>query len=125
MTTTKVYDFLNRLTSISSAPAAASSISYSYNYNPANQRMRSTLADGSAWEYVYDSLGQVVSGHKFLADGTPVAGQQFDYTFDTAGNRTHSFVRGSEQLILTRLLPVPVLCGVGVFPIQQMAEVTS
>ena len=90
MTTTKQYDFLNRLTSISSTPSGSGqqAISYSYSYNNANQRVRSTLADGSYWLYVYDSLGQVITGHKFWSDQTPVAGQQFDYKFDTIGNRS-------------------------------------
>ena len=70
MTTTKQYDYLNRLTAINSA-IGSSSIGYSYAYNSANQRTRSTLADGSYWVYTYDSLGQVVSGHKFFADARP------------------------------------------------------
>ena len=83
MTTTKQYDYLNRLTSISSALRAHRPSAIRYAYNNANQRIRSTLADGSYWLYTYDSLGQVVAGNKYWADGTPVAGQQFDYTFDT------------------------------------------
>ena len=35
----------------------------------------------------YDALGQVTSGKKYWADGTPVAGQQFEYDFDDIGNR--------------------------------------
>ena len=54
-------------------------VSFSYVYNNANQRTRATLADGSYWLYEYDSLGQVRSGKKYWADGTPVAGQQFEY----------------------------------------------
>ena len=46
MTTTKQYDYLNRLLSVSSAPSAASALSFGYAYNTANQRIRSTLADG-------------------------------------------------------------------------------
>ena len=93
MSTTKQYDFLNRLTSISSS----SSISSSYAYNNANQRTRSTLADGSYWVYTYDALGQVVSGHKYWFDQTPVAGQQFDYAFDDIGNRTQTKAGGDEN----------------------------
>jgi hypothetical protein len=37
--------------------------------------------DNSYWVYQYDSLGQVVSGKKYWANGTPVAGQQFTYNF--------------------------------------------
>ena len=92
MTTSKQWDYLNRLTQISSAPSAAytSPLTYNYNYNPANQRTKDTLADGSYWIYGYDSLGQVTNGCKYFASGTPVVGQQFDYTFDTIGNRTQT-----------------------------------
>ena len=97
MMTAKAYDFLNRLSSISSTPSGASPVSYSYQYNTANQRVRTTLADGSAWEFIYDPLGQVVSGHKFFSDGTPVAGQQFDYSFDNIGNRTQTLAGGDQN----------------------------
>ena len=72
-------------------------ISFNYNYNSANQRTRNALADGSYWIYNYDSLGQVTSGCKYFADGTPVAGQQFDYTFDTIGNRTQTQTGGDQS----------------------------
>ena len=59
MKTTKNYDFLNRLQSISSVSSAPTNISYSYQYNLANQRTRAALADSTYWVYGYDSLGQV------------------------------------------------------------------
>jgi RHS repeat-associated protein len=98
MTTTKSYDYLNRLTSISSQPSASGllPVAFNYNYNPANQRTKDTLVDGSYWVYGYDSLGQVTNGCKYFADGTPVAGQQFDYTFDTIGNRTQTMAGGNQ-----------------------------
>ncbi len=96
MTTTKQYDYLNRLSSISSA-IASSAIGDSYGYNAANQRTRSTLADNSYWLFSYDSLGQVAAGNKYWADGTPVAAQQFDYTFDTIGNRTATLAGGDQN----------------------------
>jgi hypothetical protein len=50
MTTAKQYDYLNRLTSIQALNSQQSTInSYNYQLNPANQRIRSTLADGSYW----------------------------------------------------------------------------
>jgi YD repeat-containing protein len=59
MTTTRQHDFLNRLESISSAPSAEPlPLAYNYVYNNANQRIRTTLADGSFWVYEYDTLGQ-------------------------------------------------------------------
>ncbi|HEV2208262.1 MAG TPA: RHS repeat-associated core domain-containing protein [Verrucomicrobiae bacterium] len=97
MTSTKQYDYLNRLTQISSAPSAASPATFNYEYNSANQRTRRIDADGSYWRYGYDSLGQVISGHKFFSDQTPVPGQSFDYTFDTIGNRTQTLAGGDQN----------------------------
>ncbi len=86
MTTTKQYDLLNRLTSIGTA-GGTNAFSYNYSYNTANQRTAVTNADNSYWVYQYDNLGQMISGKKYWATGTPVAGQQFTYNFDDIGNR--------------------------------------
>ncbi len=96
MTTTKTYDFLNRLGSISSQPAAVGSspIAYGYAYNDANQPTRVNVDDGSFWLYEYDSLGQVTSGKRYWSDWTPVAGQQYEYGFDDIGNRTSTKAGG-------------------------------
>jgi len=98
MVTTKTYDYLNRLQSISSKGTGGGATnppaSYGYQYNSANQRTRMALADGSYWIYRYDSLGQVISGKRYWADGTPVAGQQFEYGFDDIGNRSSSKTGG-------------------------------
>ena len=89
MSTIKQYDYLSRLTAISTVnPQSATISSFSYSYNNANQRTNATVADNSRWVYTYDSLGQVISGRKYWPDGTAVAGQQFDYSFDDIGNRT-------------------------------------
>jgi RHS repeat-associated protein len=99
MTTKKQYDYLNRLTQMSSAPSASSTLplTFNYNYNPANQRTKDTLTDGSYWVYGYDSLGQVTNACKYFADGKPVAGEQFDYVFDTIGNRTKTLSGGDTN----------------------------
>jgi RHS repeat-associated protein len=47
--------------------------------------------------YAYDSIGQLISAKKFWPDWTPVAGQQFEYTFDDIGNRTQTKVGGDEH----------------------------
>ena len=91
MTTIKQYDYLNRLSSVSSPSNA-----FAYSYNAANQRTQAALMDGSSWRYQYDALGQVTSGNKYWADGTLVAGQQFDYAFDTIGNRTQTQAGGDQ-----------------------------
>src|SRR6266540_3993141 len=98
MTTTKNYDYLNRLTSISSVPASqiGMAISYGYAYNAANQRTQMKLNDNSYWIYQYDTLGQVTSGKRYWGDGTPVAGQQFEYGFDDIGNRASTKVGGDS-----------------------------
>ncbi len=93
MTTTKQYDFLNRLSSIASTP----SNSFAYLYNAANQRTMARLADSSYWHYNYDALGQVIQGDKYWVDQTIVAGQQFNYTFDNIGNRTQTQIGGDQN----------------------------
>ena len=98
MTTTKQYDLLNRLTQISTVDSGLRTVdSHSYTYSPANQRVRTTLADGSSWLYTYDSLGQVISGRKYWPNQTPVAGQQFEYAFDDIGNRKSTKAGGDEN----------------------------
>lgn len=92
MTTTRGYDGLSRLTGIHSSVAGSVRAGHAYSYNTANQRTGATLADGSSWIYQYDSLGQVISGKKYFADGTEVGGEQFGYAFDNIGNRTSSNV---------------------------------
>src|SRR3989442_10906920 len=92
MTTTKIWFSANRLSAITNLPSASGQqpISFAYRYNDANQRTAVTNSDGSFWIYTYDSLGQVTSGKRYWRDGTPVAGQQFEYTFDDIGNRVQT-----------------------------------
>jgi RHS repeat-associated protein len=97
LTTTKSYDYLNRLTQISSAPSGASALTFNYTYNAANQRIQVALADGSFWLYEYDALGQVTSGKKYWSDWTPVAGQQFEYAHDDIGNRAQTKAGGDQN----------------------------
>lgn len=97
MTTTKQYDLLNRLTSITNLPSAASALGFRYAYNNANQRTSVTNADTARWVYQYDSLGQVMSGKKYWSDGTPVAGQQFEYSLDDIGNRKTTASGGDQS----------------------------
>ncbi len=97
MTTTKTFDNLNRLQSVSSSGSQLSTpIDFNYSYNDANQRTRVNLDDGSFWIYEYDKLGQVVSGKRYWSDWTPVAGQQYEYAFDDIGNRTSTKAGGDD-----------------------------
>jgi RHS repeat-associated protein len=98
MTATKTYDNLNRLTGIVNGTGTVPPVDQrGYAYNSANQRTGMTNLDGSYWVYTYDSLGQVTSGIKRWSDGTLVAGQQFDYTFDTIGNRLSTKAGGDTN----------------------------
>ncbi len=90
LTTTRTYDRLNRLSSISSAASTSTSnlnSSSSYQYNAANQRTRLTREDGAYWSYGYDAFGQVTSAIKHLPDATPALAPAFAFTFDDIGNR--------------------------------------
>lgn len=69
---------------------------FNYANKTANQRTAITNVDSSRWVYQYDALGQVVSGKKYWSDGTPVAGQQFEYGFDDIGNRKTAAVGGDN-----------------------------
>ncbi len=90
MTNQNTYDYVNRLTGNTSA------LNFNYQYNAASQRTRVTLIDGSYWLYGYDALGQLTSAKKYFWDGTPYAGQQFAYAFDTIGNRTGMQTGGDQ-----------------------------
>ena len=96
MTTSKTYDYLNRLLSTASTSTGPVS-SHSYQYNDANQRTRVDLVDGSYWVYEYDKLGQVTSGKRYWADGSPVPGQQYEYAFDDIGNRSSTKAEGDAS----------------------------
>lgn len=97
MTAVRKYDRMNRLQSIVSTPAGANELplAYHYRYNDANQRIRVNSSD-AYWVYQYDALGQVISGKRFWNDGTPVAGQQYEYAFDDIGNRNSTSFGGDE-----------------------------
>src|SRR5205814_4217936 len=86
----------DRLTNLVWTAGSATVASFAYQYNSANQRTRVTISDGSYWTYQYDSLGQVASGKKYWSDGTPVAGEQFEYAFDDIGNRKTTAAGGNE-----------------------------
>ena len=88
MTTHREYDSANRLRRIESRTNGVAVCSFTYDYNLAGQRTRVTTApEASHWDYTYDALGQVTSGLKRWSDSTLVAGAQFNYGFDTIGNR--------------------------------------
>jgi RHS repeat-associated protein len=106
LVTSREYDRLNRLRTISSkaygTAAPGLPVAFDYQLNAANQRTRANREDGAYWVYTYDDLGQVISGRKYWGDGTEVAGQQFDYGFDTIGNRTGTGGRASAVSAYSR-----------------------
>src|SRR6266540_6392415 len=71
MTTTKNYDYLDRLTSISTVPAAQTGMSIFYGYanTPANKPTQVKLTEKRNWVYQYDARGQVTSGRRYWSDG--------------------------------------------------------
>ena len=89
MTTTREYDSTNHLKRVASATASGAVVySAAYTYDAGGRRTQAAaLPDRTRWEYGYDALGQVTSGKKRWDDGSFVAGQQFEYAFDTIGNR--------------------------------------
>ncbi|NBV22353.1 MAG: RHS repeat-associated core domain-containing protein [Proteobacteria bacterium] len=97
MVRTNRYDYLNRLTLIQTLNSQPSTInSFTYAYNDANQRIAVTNADSSRWSWGYDNLGQVTGGKRYWSDNSVVAGQQFEYAFDTIGNRTTASSGGDQ-----------------------------
>jgi RHS repeat-associated protein len=89
-TTTKAYDYLERLSSILSTPSGTNmaALNFGYLYSDLNKKTRETWADGSAWVYGYDAKGQLNTGKRYWMEGEVVEGQQFEYTYDDIGNRT-------------------------------------
>ena len=105
LTTTKTYDNLNRLSAISSQPSATSSqLSAAYTYNSANQRTKATREDNAYWDYGYDSLGQVTSGKKRLADNTLINGLDQAWSYDDIGNRKTTVTNGQTSTYTPTLL---------------------
>ena len=86
------HDRLGRMSEAGAVGAASGPFSYGYNYDAANQRTSRVESDHSNWNFVYDELGQVISGKRRWDNSNTnfVAGQQFEYLFDEIGNRVQS-----------------------------------
>jgi YD repeat-containing protein len=110
MTASRQYNNLNRLTNIVTASDATTFAGNAYTYNAANQRTCALQADGSYWTYQYDSLGQVTSGKNYWSDGSPVAGQQFEYGFDFQFLGLHQYL--SKHYFWNH----PPQCAILIFP---------
>jgi len=94
MTTSKSYDFMNRLTSTTTATGAATVSHHAYDHTPLNQRNRVDLADGGYWLYQYNAKGEVTNGTRYDVGGVALSGQNYGYAFDGIGNRTEATLDG-------------------------------
>ena len=82
-------DDLGRIRQAKAAAATGPSLSRAYEFDALNRCKEMALEDGSRWAYDYDGRGQVTEGKRYWSAGQsePVAGQQFGYNHDAAGNR--------------------------------------
>ena len=72
--------------------------SHDYEVDVMNRRQKTTLADGSWWDYDYNDRGELeVADKKLPSSTTPYAGQQFRQTHDNAGNRTGNETGGDAS----------------------------
>ncbi len=83
------FNSAHRLTGVSTT-AGSLTKNYGYTLNIKDQRIKTTLADGSYWDYAYDNYGQVINAVRKNASGG-IAGQSFNYSFDQVGNRQSAF----------------------------------
>ncbi len=93
LTTTRVYDKLNRLESIANVGASATR-SAAYEFDGANRRQRLTREDNAYWDFGYDSLGQVTGAIKRRADAAALPGHAFAFDYDDIGNRQTTTTNG-------------------------------
>ncbi len=70
---------------------------HTYAYNARHERWKATQGDGAFWQYSYDELGQVTGGDKHLADATAFPGYDFNYEYDSIGNRTKAWTNGRRR----------------------------
>jgi RHS repeat-associated protein len=92
------YDKAGRLKSVVIESGSPISVlgSYAYRYNSGSIPDKITWADGSYWSHQYDAQGHLRSSRRFWADGSIVAGQQFEYNHDDIGNRKSTGSGGDE-----------------------------
>lgn len=93
----RTYDSLGRVENVIHTPASGSPSSSTYVYNNLSKRTRATREDNSYWSYAYNDHGEVTVGKKYWSDDSFVSGQQTEYLYDNAGNRT-SVKAGGDQV---------------------------
>jgi RHS repeat-associated protein len=90
------YDSAGHILSvINYAPAGAVNSSFVYTYNNLGLCMTETTSDGT-WAYTYDATGQLT--HAVFtpnsSDPDRLTGQDLQYVYDAAGNRTTTVING-------------------------------
>jgi len=81
------YDSLMRLTNLVNRFSDQSILSsFAYTYNNADLRIALGREDGHRMDYGYDPIGQLLSARGENADGSPRAGQDFEFDYDATGN---------------------------------------
>ncbi|WP_367875382.1 RHS repeat-associated core domain-containing protein [Luteolibacter sp. Populi] len=82
-------DRMERLRGIETRSGAGTVLArHGYELDKAGRRTRAVGENGQAWDYGYDTLGQVVSGVKSFPGGGAIPGHEFSYQYDGIGNRT-------------------------------------
>jgi YD repeat-containing protein len=90
----RTLDAANRLVGLTTTRLGSPRESHTLRYNAAGQRDRDTLADGSYWEYTYNTRGEVLGGVKRFPTSEAQAGYEHGYAFDPIGNRKSSATNG-------------------------------
>jgi RHS repeat-associated protein len=99
---TRTFDALGRLVSTAShngstASGFAAYSSTSYALNDLDQRTQATSLDKSAWNYGYNSKGEVTKAVQKNAAAAPLGGRSLGYAFDGIGNRTAASFGGDSS----------------------------
>jgi RHS repeat-associated protein len=80
------YDLLGRVSRVVSSGVVVLA-EHVHAWDGAGLRARVAREDKSVWELRHDALGQLVGATRRLADGLPVPGSEWSWTFDDIGNR--------------------------------------
>ena len=94
LTAQTTYDVLGRITG-TTATGPALLAQHAYGHDASGLRSRVTREDNSVWELRHDAAGQLVGLARRLADGTPVPGMDWSWTFDDIGNRRNQRRNGA------------------------------
>ena len=99
----KQFDKLNRLTRTATKKADNSIVnSRDYDVNNKNRRVRVDLQTGDYWTYEFDDTGQLTKAEKF--DSTDSKLNNYDYNYDTAGDRQNAQLDGQDKSYLSNIL---------------------